>query len=221
MKKYYYISILPSVTYGIYMLRIIKKCGIFRKRYKVLDKYYSINSDIINNDDIVFSKSNIIAKIMCRLCDIVNNKKMRNNWRPYFPIHYQTDEMEENITVIDFKDLSCISSSISAKSIYNIIKDYERFKGCNIVDLNSLDKYTMLIDPIIQHTKSGEIIDTKLYAFNGTRYAKIFKENNTIARHNRVDINNYITEQIEDNIVLEECDKIDYAIIYGNAYFIK
>lgn len=218
--KNYYFSILPSEEQGKFILRIVKKKYMFSREYENID----ITCDMSHLNFKTINLNDVLTYLLGISYYAIRNKKSiyRYQWSEYNRINLY---YENNLTIIDYKLHDIITSNVSASTIKNILSTQEKYNNCNVIDLNSIDEHILVVDPNVENTDKYEIVKADIYAYNGTKYAKIYKKSNTIIRHNMEDIKKRITEEINQNVILHDLHgsvgfKYDFVVVSDNVYFL-
>lgn len=218
--KNYYFSILPSEEQGKFILRIIKKKHMFSREYEHID----ISCDMRQLNFKTINLNYVLTYLLRVSCYAIRNKKSiyRYQWSEYNRINLF---YEDNLTIIDHKLHDIVISNISASTIKNILSTQKKYNNCNVIDLNSIDEHILVVDPDVENTDNYEILKADIYAYNGTKYAKIYKKYKTIVRHDMEDIKKRTTEEIRQNVILHDLHvsvgfKYDFVVVSDNVYFL-
>lgn len=192
-------------------LKIIARNGILlKKNYSFID----VDFHLFEDENI----HNIINQIQNKVKYYITNKN-KYNWEEY---DISNIVYLKNITIFNNKDI--VFTNINESSIIELLKKlYLANRDISFMNLNALDKYVMLIDPIIDISNGICHLTANIYSENGNMHGRILTEYNASNNSHESPIH-YAKIVIQDMLsdasstILTECDKKDIVSVTNKAY---
>lgn len=197
------------ISDGRMALKIIKQTGLFEKKYISTDIPFE-PSNYENINDTIHDVQTSITKVM--------KAKSQYEWEIY---DFNNIRYLSNVTIFEAYGRKIIFTNINESSIASLLKKIN--KDESYINLNSLDKYTILIDPYIEYDyeESKCHIIADIYSENGTMYGKISKKCKVSEYISNIDFAKLIIQETlvdASSRVLIECNKKDIVVVSNNAY---
>ena len=209
MEKLIYSSIYINTKEKM-TLKIIKQTGLFEKKYISTDIDFKLSNYENINDTITDIQTAVIKVI---------KTKSQYQWE-----FYDMNDIRylNNVAIFEAYGRKLMFTNINESSIVSLLKKIN--KNESYINLNNLDKYTILIDPYIEYNyeKSYCTIQADIYSENGSMYGKISKKCKVSEYISNIDFAKLIIQETlvdTSSRILIECNpKKDIVAVSNNAY---